>query len=90
MTCSPFSWTQLMTALAPVRPSCGPMPVLPSTSTQRIRPSATACWSHSTLTSDSRPEKPPMPATLAPESMIAEAAPVWLETPIVPPPLDRT
>ena len=75
-----------MTVVAPVRPSCGPMPVLPSTSTQRILPSATACFSHATVTSDSRPEKPPRPATLAPDSMIAEAAPCWLETPIVPPP----
>ena len=63
------------------------MPVLPSTSTQRILPSATARCSHSTETSDSRPEKPPMPATSAPDSMMAEDAPDWLETPIVPPPL---
>ncbi len=51
-----------------------------------MRPSATACFSQATLTSDSRPEKPPMPATSAPDSMIAEAAPCWLDTPIVPPP----
>ena len=64
-----------MTVCEPVRPSCGPpMPVLPSASTQRMRPSATACFSQATLTSLSRPEKPPMPATSAPESMIAEAA----------------
>ena len=32
------------------------------------------------------PEKPPMPATLAPLAMIAEAALDWLDTAIVPPP----
>jgi hypothetical protein len=49
-------------------------------------PSLTAWASHWALTSDSRPEKPPSPATLAPDWMIDSAAPCWLETPMVPPP----
>ncbi len=49
-------------------------------------PSRTASASHSTLTSLSRPEKPPMPATFASEAMIEADAPGWLETAIVPPP----
>ena len=36
-----------------------------SSSTQRILPERTSCASHDTLTSLSRPEKPPMPATFA-------------------------
>jgi hypothetical protein len=38
----------------------------------------------------SRPEKPPMPATPAPEAISSLSAPVWLETAIVPPPWAST
>ncbi len=59
---------------------------LSSSSTQRILPLRTSWASHERVTSDSRPEKPPMPTTFAPRSMIASAAPDWLETASVPPP----
>src|ERR1700743_88809 len=42
--------------------------------------------SQAVLTDDSLPEKPPIPATSAPSSMIEAAAPDWLSTAIVPPP----
>ena len=51
-----------------------------------MRPSLTACASHAGLMSLSRPEKPPIPATFAPPLMIADDAPLWLDTAIVPPP----
>src|ERR1700754_1927200 len=51
-----------------------------------MRPSLTACASHVAVTSDSRPEKPPRPATLAPDEMITLDAEDCEETPIVPPP----
>ena len=53
-----------------------------SSRTQRILPAATSLASQDTLTSLSRPEKPPMPATFALLRMIAEAALDWLETAI--------
>jgi hypothetical protein len=74
--------------LAPARVSPG-APALPdvdSASTQRMRPARTSPSSHAMLTSVSRPEKPPIPATFACFSMIAAAALDWLETAIVPPP----
>src|SRR2546429_1718999 len=74
-----------MSLLAPTRPSWKP-PLFPSVSTQRMRPLCTAWASHFTLTSLSRPEKPPMPATLVPDVMIEAAAPSWLDTATVPPP----
>jgi len=46
----------------------------------------TSCASHDTLTSLSRPENPPIPATFAFSPMIAWAAFDWLDTAIVPPP----
>jgi hypothetical protein len=58
-------------------------------STQRTRPLRTASASHAVLTWLSRPEKPPMPATSAPDWMIVPAAPDWLETAIAPPPCER-
>ena len=70
----------------PVRPSCGPGAAAASVRTQRILPVATASASHVALTSLSRPEKPPSAATSAP-AMTCAAAPDWLETAIVPPPL---
>src|SRR5256885_1172078 len=80
-----------MSLLDPTRPS-RPGPAKPPSParTQRIRPSCTAPANHLTLTSDSRPEKPPSPATFAPELMIVPDAPVWLERPIVPPPCAAT
>jgi len=57
---------------------------------QRIAPVADAWASQLALTSLSRPEKPPMPATLAPLAMIAEAALDWLDTAIVPLPCRLT
>jgi hypothetical protein len=45
--------------------------------------------SHVTLTSLSRPGKPPIPATSAPLEMIAVDAPCRLATAIVPPPWAR-
>jgi hypothetical protein len=59
---------------------------VPSTSIHRMRPLATASASQSVVTWLSRPEKPPMPATFAPDWMIEAAAPDWLETAMVPPP----
>jgi hypothetical protein len=85
-------WHALATAriagLAPTRVSPGRpgLPAVASTSTQRILPLRTSCASHEVLTSLSRPENPPMPATFAFFSMIAAAALDWLETAIVPPP----
>src|SRR3954454_1333694 len=87
VTCLPACWTAAITVLAPTRPSAPGPPIPPlSTRTQRILPSRTASASHCTLTSLSRPEKPPIPATFAPLEMIDCEAPCWLETPIVPPP----
>ncbi len=54
--------------------------------TQRILPAATSLASQETLTSLSRPENPPIPATFACSWMIADAAIDWLDTAIVPPP----
>ena len=82
--------TALMAVFEPVRVSPGrrPPPLRPpcSPTTQRILPALTACASHAALTSLSRPEKPPIPATLASFRMIAAAALDWLDTAIVPPP----
>src|SRR5205807_3448845 len=79
--------TAVMARLAPTRPS-PPGPPDPDSlaSTQRTRPDCTAFASQPMLTSLSRPEKPPIPATSAPLEMIWLAAPVWLDTAIVPPP----
>ncbi len=77
--------TAAIRALDPMRASRIPPPC-PSVSTQRTRPPATALASQLAETSLSRPEKPPSPATSAPEAMTALAAPCWLETATVPPP----
>ena len=66
-------------------PTPAPAPLWPA-STQRILPAATSSASHEMLTVLSRPEKPPIPATLASLPIIAEAALDWLATAIVPPP----
>ena len=82
--------TASITVVEPVRPSRPKPPPEPSVSTQRILPARTASASQATLTSLSRPEKPPSAATSAPDSMIVAEAPCWLETAIVPPPWART
>jgi predicted NAD/FAD-dependent oxidoreductase len=80
--------TARIAARAPARVSPGTpcLPAMASTSTQRMPPARTSCASHEVLTWLSRPEKPPIPATLAWFSTIAAAALDWLETAIVPPP----
>ena len=56
-------------------PAAAPVaPALASPTTQRILPKLTSIASHETLTSLSRPENPPIPATLASLEMIAVAA----------------
>jgi hypothetical protein len=74
--------------LAPTRlsPGAPALPAVDSASTQRMRPARTSACSQETLTSLSRPEKPPIPATSTCFSMMAAAALDWLETAIVPPP----
>ena len=72
-----------------MRLSWGRPPPLASAITQRTWPAATSSASQVAVTWLSRPEKPPMPATSAPEERIAPAAPDWLETATVPPPCAR-
>ena len=74
---------------APVRSSWGSPPPLLSAITQRTLPALTASASQLAVTSLSRPEKPPMPATFASVERIALAPPDWLGTAIVPPPSCR-
>src|SRR5438270_2619378 len=83
--------TALSAALDPARVSPGSRPKPPaiavcSPTTQRTCPAATSCASQATPTLLSRPEKPPIPATLASLEMIAVAALDWLATATVPPP----
>ena len=79
--------TAVMTALEPARPSPPmPPPICPPVRTQEMFPWRTSSANQATLGSLSRPEKPPMPATSAPDSMIACDAPDWLATATVPPP----
>jgi len=78
--------TAAITVLLPIRPSRLKPPPEPSVRTHRIFPARTASASQETLTSLSRPEKPPSAATSPPPSMIVVEAPCWLETAIVPPP----
>ena len=61
--------TAAITSVEPTRSSCGMPPPLLSVSTQRILPASTASASQLTLTWLSRPEKPPMATTLAPDVM---------------------
>ena len=85
--------TAVIAAFEPARVSPGrpgPLACVCSPSTQRIEPERTSCASHATLTSLSRPEKPPIPATFASLEMIAVAALDWLDTAIVPPPCALT
>ena len=52
-----------------------------------LRRTATRSASQAAVTWLSRPEKPPIATTSAPDSMIVvEAPPFWLETASVPPP----
>ena len=85
-TGAPTCSTAAITSEAPTRPSL-PIPPAAEVRTQRIRPSSTASASHAMLTWLSRPEKPPKAATSAPEVISEPAAPDWLATAIVPPPL---
>ena len=56
--------TAFIAVVLPVRPSLPPKPPpVPSVTTQRIFPERTASASQVRLTSLSRPEKPPIPAT---------------------------
>ena len=74
-------------AALPLRPSSRMPPVPESASTQRTAPLRTASASQLTLTSLSRPEKPPSATTPVVPERIACAALDWLEKAIVPPPL---
>jgi hypothetical protein len=68
-------WTALIAVWLPVRVSPGKLrPPLESTRTQRSRPARTSAASQDVVTELSRPEKPPIPATLAPLETIADAA----------------
>src|SRR4051794_19530619 len=74
-----------ITSWLPTRLSAGPAPPLPAI-TQRTLPDCTAWASHVTLTWLSRPEKPPRATTSASVARICDAAPLWAETAIEPPP----
>jgi hypothetical protein len=83
--------TALRADWLPVRVSPGSLPPpLLSSRTQRSRPARTSEAIQDIVTELSRPENPPMPATLAPLETIAAAAELWLETASVPPPCDAT
>ncbi len=82
--------TAAMAAVEPALPSAGIRPLDAPPTTQRILRVRISWASQETLTLLSRPEKPPIPATSASLLMIAEAAPDWLETAIVPPPCALT
>jgi hypothetical protein len=83
--------TALRADWLPVRVSPGNLPPPPlSVRTQRSRPALTSEAIQDVVTELSRPENPPIPATLAPLETIADAAELWLETASVPPPCDAT
>jgi hypothetical protein len=68
--------TAAIARLAPVRASWGSPPPPLSAITQGTLPACTASASQAAVTSLSRPEKPPMPATFASLERIAPAAPL--------------